>query len=195
MSSSASARRKPVLYADIEALPEGVVGEIIEGELHVHPRPAPRHALVASRLGALLNTEFDEGMGGQGGWVILDEPEIQLGENILVPDLAGWRCSRLPELPEKGPFVIEPDWVCKVRSPSTANDDRLRKLPIYADHGIGYVWLVDPMVRTIEVLKLSDGKWTLIAKHGDEDHVHAEPFEAAELPLSRLWDKRSAERA
>ena len=188
MSSSASARRRPVSYADIEALPEGIVGEIIEGELWTHPRPAPRHTLIASRLGVLLGTEFDQGMGGQGGWIILDEPEIQLGANILVPDLAGWRAARLQQLPEKGPLLISPDWVCEIFSPSTQKDDRRRKLPIYAAHQVGYAWLVDLEHRKVEVLKLRDGQWSALATHGHDDVIRAEPFDAAELSLSRLWD-------
>jgi Uma2 family endonuclease len=187
MSPPASARRRPVLYADIEALPEGVVGEIIEGELLTHPRPSPRHSRAGSRLGALLNPEFDEGMGGRGGWVILDEPEIQFGANILVPDLAGWQSHRLHDLPDKGPLVIPPDWACEILSPSTENDDRRRKLPIYAAHGVAHVWLVDPLVKTLEVLKLQGGTWMLVGTHGNDDLIRAEPFDVVELLLSRLW--------
>ena len=79
---------------------------------------------------------FHDGPGGPGGWWILDEPELHLGEHIVVPDLAGWRRERLAALPEEAFFSLAPDWVCEVLSPSTESIDRRRKLPIYAEAGV-----------------------------------------------------------
>src|SRR6266403_2005898 len=158
--------RRPAIYDDIVALPEGVVGEIIDGELITHPRPAPPHAWSSSTLTALIVGPFGLGIGGPGGWVILDEPEIQFAAHTLVPDLAGWRQDRLPRLPEKGPLDVAPDWACEVLSPSTAQDDRRRKLRIYAEHKVGHVWLVDPLVRPLEVLCWQDGAWLIAGTYG-----------------------------
>src|SRR3712207_5356771 len=96
--------RKPATYADLEALPENVVGEIIAGELHVSPRPAAPHTVAASRLGGELLGPFDRGRGGPGGWILLFEPELHLGEEVLVPDFAGWRQERMPEPPRTAAF-------------------------------------------------------------------------------------------
>lgn len=182
-------RRRPASYDDIIALPEGIVGEIIDGELVTHPRPAPPHARSSTNLGFFIVGPFALGIGGPGGWVILDEPEIQFAADTLVPDLAGWKKERLPALPEKGPLDIAPDWVCEVLSPSTVSDDRGRKLPIYARHKVGHVWLVDPLVRTLEVLGLHDSSWLIVGVYGKEEAVRAEPFEAVELPLQLLWSE------
>ena len=65
---------KRATYEDILALRENVVGEILGGSLHTHPRPAPRHARAYSALGFSLGGPFDNGVGGPGGWWILDEP-------------------------------------------------------------------------------------------------------------------------
>ncbi len=116
--------RKPASYADLEALPETVVGELIAGELYVSPRPAVLHAVASSRLGALLSSRFDIGDAGPGGWFILDEPELHLGGDAVVPDLAGWRRERLPALPRTAAFTLAPDWVCEVLSPSTETLER-----------------------------------------------------------------------
>ena len=179
-------------YADLLAVPSHKVAEIINGELRALPRPAPKHAQASSDLGVLLGGPFRFGLGGPGGWRILDEPEIHFGavglEDILVPDLAGWRLERLPELPQEAYFTLAPDWVCEILSPSTAADDRADKMPIYAREGIAYLWLIDPIARTLEIFKLgADGHWILLGIHRGAARVRAAPFDAIELDLSPLW--------
>jgi Uma2 family endonuclease len=118
---------------------------------------------------------------------LLDEPEIHLGENVLVPDLAGWRRERMPGVPN-APFVtLAPDWVCEALSPSTATIDKAEKLPIYAEHRVAHAWLLDPALRTLEVLRLENGRWSIVMTHHDDAKVRAEPFDAFELDLAVLW--------
>ena len=90
-------------YADLFNLPDNQVGEIIGGRLYSHPRPAPKHALAYSALGYSIGGPFGGGIGGPGGWWILDEPEIRLGDDIVVPDIAGWRRERMPK--RKRPII------------------------------------------------------------------------------------------
>jgi Uma2 family endonuclease len=188
--------RKPATYEDIEALPVGWVGEIIEDELFASPRPAMGHARVTSVLGTALGGPFDLGQGGPGGWWLFDEPELHLGGNVLVPDMAGWRRERLKEPPSSDtPFMtVAPDWVCEVLSPSTQDVDRRRKLPLYFREGVSHVWLMEPLARTLEVLRRAPEGWLLVATHGEDETVRAEPFDAVPLVLGRLWlpGKRSA---
>jgi Uma2 family endonuclease len=179
--------RKRATYADLAALPEHVVGEIIAGVLYTHPRPSPRHARAASRLGMRLGRSFDEGEDGPGGWWILDEPELHLGEDIVVPDLAGWRLETMAELPDASHFETVPDWVCEVLSPSTEADDRAVKMPVYARAGTSHAWLLDPTLKTLEVFRLQGGQWVLVRTFKGDVHVQAEPFEAVALDLSALW--------
>jgi Uma2 family endonuclease len=178
---------RPATYDDLLALPEHVVGEIIAGELFVSPRPTPRHAVASSVLGGELGPPYHGGRGGPGGWWILDEPELHFGNDVLVPDLAGWRRERMPAMPDTAYFTLAPDWVCEVLSPSTARLDRRRKLAVYAREGIGHIWLVDPTQQLLEVLRLERGQWTIVSVHAGADEVCAEPFAAITLPLSRLW--------
>jgi Uma2 family endonuclease len=178
---------RPATYDDLVKLPENMVAEIVDGELHASPRPAPRHAVAYARLTGLLHPAFDSGRGGPGGWWILAEPELHLGPDVLVPDLAGWRRERMPRVPETAFFPLAPDWVCEILSPSTASFDRSKKLAAYAREGIGHAWLLDPLVRTLEVLRLERGHWTLVATHAGDDTVRAEPFDAIEYQLGRFW--------
>ena len=180
-------RERRATYADLFGLPDQVVGEIIDGRLVTHPRPAPRHARAYSRLGGELDGPFDQGRGGPGGWWILDEPEIHLGDQILVPDLAGWRRERMPKLPDAAWFDLAPDWLCEILSPATARVDRAEKLPIYAGWPVQHVWLVDPDLRTLEAYENQGGRWILLATLKDDDAVRLAPFDAISFSLRGLW--------
>jgi Uma2 family endonuclease len=138
-------------------------------------------------LGRKIGGPYDDGLGGPGGWWILDEPELHLKKDVLVPDLAGWRRARMPKYPDSAYFTIAPDWVCEILSPSTSSLDRVQKLEIYAREGVSHAWLIDPQARTLEVLRLESGRWTILAAHGGADVVRAEPFGEIELDLSALW--------
>ena len=178
---------RPATYNDVLALPEHVVGEIIGGELIVSPRPAPRHAVATSVLLGELGPPFHSGRGGPGGWWILFEPELHLGDDVLVPDLAGWRRTRMPVVPDTAYFTLAPDWICEVLSPHTARLDRQKKLAVYAREGIAHTWLLDPIERTLEVLRLEGRQWMIVAVHAGDEEVRAEPFEAISLALAGLW--------
>lgn len=181
------ARHQEATYEDLLALPDDVVGQLLEGELHATPRPAIDHQRSSSVLGIHLGGPFDLGSGGPGGWWIVDEPELHLGRNVLVPDLAGWRREGLPVLPREPFFTLAPDWVCEVLSPATARLDRTKKLSIYAREGVGHAWLVDPVLETLEVFRRLEEAWLLVLTAGGDEVVRAEPFDAVELPLTGLW--------
>lgn len=180
--------KRDARWEDLLAVPEHLVAEIVNGDLVTSPRPAPRHARTSSGLGVDLGSAFDRGRNGPGGWWILDEPELHLGKDVLVPDVAGWRRKRMPRLPEETFFSLSPDWVCEVLSASTMVHDRVTKVPLYARHGIAHLWLLDPVARTLEVLELDSDRWVLLASHANDEFVRAVPFQAIELSLAPLWD-------
>lgn len=184
---------RPATYADIEALPPNMVGEIVFGVLHTHARPRPRHGVAAGELQSELTGPFRRGAGGPGGWIFIVEPELHLGPHVLVPDLAGWRKERLTPFPETAYIETPPDWVAEILSPSTQALDRTDKLTVYATFGVGHCWYVDPDARTLEVLQLTDGKWLLEATFKDADRVAAPPFEVHCFPLDVLWVERAGE--
>ena len=183
----ALARRGRATYQDVLDAPAHQVAEIINGTLHTHPRPAPTHGEASSNLGFELGPPFGRGRGGPGGWRIHFEPELHLGDEILVPDLAGWRRERMPELPDTAYFTLAPDWACEVLSPSTRRVDLQEKRPAYAREGVAYLWLVDPADRTLEAFELRDGEWVLIACAKDDEAVSVRPFDAITFSLGDLW--------
>jgi len=182
--------RRRGTYEDIEKLPEHLVGELIDGELIVSPRPRPRHSLASSELGAQIIPAVRRRRGDPtGGWWILDEPELHLAHgDVLVPDLAGWRRERLPVLPEEVGITVAPDWVCEVLSPSTARVDRIRKLPIYAKNGVEWCWIVDASNETIEVLRREGERWIIEGTVGGREPARLAPFAEVELDLALVWE-------
>ena len=191
-ASDPNAPNDPQVEAAFAAAPEASVAEILDGELHTMPRPRPRHARAATRLGGRLRA-FDDDPGDPGGWVILAEPELHLGPkpDKVVPDIAGWRRERLPRsvFDEDAPaaIAIPPDWVCEVLSDRTERVDRGKKMRIYRREAVHHAWLLSPTLETLEVYRLDQGKWTLLETFEGEAVVRAEPFDAVELSLAALW--------
>jgi Uma2 family endonuclease len=170
------------------ALPANMAGELIAGELRVMRRPAILHAMAAAQLGARLIGPFDLGEGGPGGWFILGKPELYLGGDVLIPDLAGWRRERMSVLPRLGErFQQAPDWTCVVLPRATADLDRRIRLEAYAREGVSHVWLVNPEARTLEALRLEGRCYATLGAYGGTACVRAEPFEVLGLELVALW--------
>jgi len=177
------------LYAELCDLPPHVTGEIIGGQLYAQPRPAGPHAMSDSNLLIEIGMAFQRGKGGPGGWWIINEPEIHFVRDVevCVPDIAGWRKERMPKIPRGHRFKIVPDWMCEVLSPSTAKKDRVVKMPVYAQYGVGFLWLVDPLERTLEAFALREGRWTVIGLFQDGETVQVAPFEELALNLGDIW--------
>jgi Uma2 family endonuclease len=158
----------PDVIEGYRTAPETMVAEIIYGELSLMPRPGLEHAMAAEGL----------------------SEELRLGPrpDVLVPDLAAWRRERLPEGFITGAFAaVAPDWCCEVLSPSTEKVDRGRKLAIYHREEVGHVWLVSPVLRSVEVYRRADIGWLLLATFEGDAVVRAEPFDAVPLDLAGLW--------
>ena len=180
------AKRKAV-YEDLYGIPENMTAEILNGELVVTPRPSRSHVSTTSSLGYKLGPSYQLGQGGPGGWIILIEAEIAFGEDILVPDLAGWKVERFPEEEAHNWISVVPDWICEVLSPSTLRRDKAVKMPIYARYGVSFFWLIDPDAKTLDVFRLQDGLWVVSGLYVEDDKVRAEPFPEVEIDLTDLW--------
>ncbi|MDX2054083.1 MAG: Uma2 family endonuclease [Polyangiaceae bacterium] len=184
--------KRRAIWDDLLDVAEGYVGEIVDGELNVVPRPAPPHAETASDLGGVLTPPFRFGRGGPGGWVIVDEPRLAVLRDIRVPDLAGWKKERYVR-PELGPYTVVPDWICEILSPSTAVSDRTEKLPLYARAGVPFVWLIDPVGFSLEVYELERDRYFLALTAQGRATLRVPPFAAIEIELELLWGDRLAE--
>jgi Uma2 family endonuclease len=181
-------RRAGATYQDVLDAPENCVAELIAGELHLQPRPAKPHTRAATTLAVELGAKFDRGLGGPGGWWILVEPELHLGRDVLVPDLAGWRRADTPAFDATVPYYEErPTWVCEILSPSTARKDRVLKLDAYHRAEVGWAWLVDPLAQTIEVFQWSDRGWLRLQTSEGGAPVTLSPFDGAALELEAVW--------
>jgi Uma2 family endonuclease len=187
MNERAAVMRRPATYQDVLDAPPEVTAELIDSALYLSPQPAGPHVYSASSLGGELEGPFGKGRGGPGGWWILDEPELHMGEDVLVPDLAGWRRERMPAIPREVAFTVAPDWVCEILSPSTRKLDLTAKRDRYGSAGVPHLWLVDPLARTLEAFVLRSGAWVLGASLKEADEVRLAPFDSVAFPLSALW--------
>jgi Uma2 family endonuclease len=179
--------RRRATYEDVLNAPEHKVAEIIDGVLYLSPRPAVEHGIATTELVTDLNTTLRKARGGPEGCWFVVEPELHFGEDVLVPDIAGWRQSRMPNAPT-GPFsTLAPDWLCETLSPSTAKLDRTKKLRVYARERVQYVWLVDPGRKRLEALRLRGSSWVTQATYRAHDRVREEPFDSVEIDLAVLW--------
>ncbi len=179
-------------YQDVLDAPPHRVAEVIAGTLYTHPRPAMRHAWASSGIGAKINPSFNYGDGGPGGWWIVFEPELHLGDDIVVPDLTGWRRETMPEYPDAAYCTVVPDWVCEVLSPSTRRLDQGVKRDLYAREGVRHLWFVDPDARTLEAFEFRGGHWLLLETLVDDVPVSLPPFDAITFPLDALWPEVTA---
>jgi Uma2 family endonuclease len=103
-----------------------------------------------------------------------------------VPDLVGYRIERVPDLPDDNPLPIVPDWCCEILSPTTARDDRILKLPLYARSGVGWVWIVEPWHRTVEVFETVNERPALMVAARDDEMLVIPPF-TGELSIASWW--------
>jgi len=181
--------RRTATYEDLLRVPDHLVAEILDGDLFTSPRPSVAHSIATTGLSSDLTGPFDRGRGGPGGWWILAEPELHLGEDVIVPDLAAWRRTRLPEMPRTAFLTVVPDWVCETVSPSTERIDRGKKLAIYARESVTHIWLINPLTETLEAYRLEQGRWLLLNTHTGDVSARIEPFDAIELELWRLWGR------
>ena len=193
MTATVSAER-PATYRDVLDAPPHMVAEVLAGTLHTQPRPTMRHARAGSVLGMEVGNPFDRGRSGPGGWWIVFEPELHLGADIVVPDLACWRRGTMPEYPDVAYCGTAPDWACEVLSPSTRRIDRNEKRAIYAREGVAHLWFVDPDARTLEAFELRGGRWVLLATLADGAPVSQPPFGAISFPLDALWPEGAGRR-
>jgi Uma2 family endonuclease len=179
--------RAPATYQDVLDAPPNMVAELVGGVLHLQPRPASRHARASFMLSGRLASTFGDEIGGPGGWYFAFEPELHFRDDVLVPDLAGWRRERMGQFPDVPAIELAPDWVCEILSPGTRAFDLTEKRALYGAQGVGHLWLLDPRAETLEAFALREGAWVLFGAVGGSGEVRLPPFEAIGFPLSALW--------
>jgi Uma2 family endonuclease len=187
MSTTKPSLRTPTL-ADLDALPPGIVGEIINGVLYTMTKPRMRHQRTTRTIGGRIGDPFDHGRGGPGGWWIVVEPGIELPNTPeIAPDVAGWRRERMPEMPGDEPIRMVPDWVCEILSKTTRRHDQLVKMPYYAEVGVSYAWIVDMEALVLTAQRLESGQWLTIGTYSDETEARIAPFDAVALNVADWW--------
>lgn len=198
---------KLATYEDLLALPEGVRGEVIGGELVIvpptvptdggarmmSPSALPRHGRVQRALSRYIGGPFDDDIEGPEGWWIFNECDVAVTvHDVLTPDMLGYRRARMPNFPDDRPLTIPPDWVCEILSPSTERRDRTVKADLYHLAGVAWYWLVHPERRMLEAWAREDEGWRRLGAWTDEQRARITPFDEVELDIARLFPPREA---
>jgi Uma2 family endonuclease len=170
------------------ALPEGVRAEILDGEIVVQPSPTPAHQSTIGEIYAELRGPFQRGRGGPGGWWLIQDVDVEFGPHDVVrPDVSGWMKDRVPVFPAERPVRHRPDWVCEGLSPRTAVHDQGDKRALYQRARVPWYWLVDPLNRTLTVLRLTSEGYVVEHVAGDSGSAALPPFEAVEIDLASVF--------
>lgn len=184
-------------YQDVLDAPEGYTAEILNGELWLMPRPGVPHQTTSDDVFLDLGGRYRRRRGGgdsPGGWLIITEVELHLGDPVpeslvMVPDLSGWRRERLPSPPSTPAISVRPDWVCEILSPGARNArrDRLVKMPLYHDLGVPWLWIVDPLARTVEAYRHEPEGYLQVGVFGGSTEARIPPFDEEPLDLGNWW--------
>ncbi|AYO81299.1 Uma2 family endonuclease [Methylobacterium brachiatum] len=183
----AEAAVRQATYADLEAVPDHLVAEIVDGALETHGSLPPVQGAAAFSLAAILGAHTSRRRDDPDAWIYMSKPELRFGPQVVVPDLAGWRRERMPTEPEDAFIETSPDWVCEILSPSTIRLDRGRKRRIYGEAGVKFLWLLDSAAGTLEGFALADGRWLLLDTVLRGETVAIPPFDAVPFPLDDLF--------
>jgi Uma2 family endonuclease len=177
------------LCAQADALPEPLVGEVIDGVLYTMARPSPAHQNVEAGLIVDLRGGPRGGGPPPSGWYIQPEVEVRFpGDEKAVPDLSGWRSERIAGHRNDNPIRVAPDWVCEILSSATRAKDLGPKRELYARHGVGHLWIVEPVEHTLEAfVRNQAGRWELLGTWSDDAVADVAPFEGTALALGRWW--------
>jgi len=147
-----------VSYADMERWPEdGRRYELYDGEVFEIPSPIPLHQMISARLHLALA----EYVRSHGGVVLYAPLDIVLTDfDVVQPDLLLFTRERAHLVNPRKVTRHAPDLAVEILSPSTAANDRGRKLRLLARHRVREYWLVDPNAVSVEVYTLEGDRLT-----------------------------------
>ena len=172
--------------ADYMAMDDDERYEIIRGAIHVVPAPSDAHQRVITRLGTFIDMHVITHELGE----CRDAPfDVVLSEDTVVqPDFTYISKSRVAEVLDKQGAVAAPDLVIEVLSPDSTRRDRLQKRNLYAEFGVEWFIIVDPVSQVVEVFQLNDAREYVVrpGASGNADLVIG-CFPDLSIDLSKVW--------
>ena len=174
-------------YEDYLNTPEGERYELLDGELVVAPSPKTIHQTLVMELSTVLNAFVKRLALGK---VYAAPTDVVLWDggqrNVVQPDVLFISAAREGIITEAN-VQGAPDLVVEILSPSTQSRDRGYKRDLYARHGVGEYWLVDPDAKRIEILLLSAGDFEIGGNYGPEDTLISPTLHGFRLNLAEIF--------
>lgn len=191
MLAAAGIPEPPGGWEQFEGWPEEPSTEAAAPPSVPEPQMSLSRVLATSILGGLLVGPFQLGLGGPGGWLILDKPEIHFDEDVLIPDLAAWSAGRAPRPTEELYTTIIPDWVCEIDTACTEGRSFSQRMNAYARAGVRFMWLLDSDLKNIDLLTLnSQSQWALNGAYSismGHRRIRGAPFDSIEIDIATLF--------
>ena len=177
-------RPTTLTYDDYLKTPDDERWELLRGELIMVPGPNTAHQRITLNLVRFLSAFVEENALGE---VFISPYDVVLSRNnVLQPDLLFVSRDQQSIITEAN-IQGAPALVVEVISPSTASKDRELKRRIYAEHGVGEYWLVDPDSRTISVMSLQDKDFREVGNYGVGEVLSSPTLEGLALDLTRIF--------
>lgn len=169
------------------------IGELLNGQVHLREW-TPHHMTVYDILSIKLGYRPDL-LVPRHGWMFDYRAEIHVGEQVIVPDFAGWRANRRIQPSWDEPYCGRlarryndvPDWIADVIEPTHVGLVRNIKLPVYLGLGVRNVWLINRIKKAVEVYSATATSWQLDATFSGNGRLHADPLKRFAIELSDLW--------
>ena len=171
-------------YEDYLRLPEDRRYEIIGGDLFRIPAPTPYHQHVKLRLAAALLEHVSKTGAGE----VLDAPcdVVLSATDVVQPDILYVGQDRLSIIGDEN-VSGAPELVVEVLSPSTAERDRTTKAKIYSRAGVQELWLVDPLAKTVKILRNSPRGFRSVATYGEAETLASSLLPGLEVRLAGIF--------
>jgi len=176
----------PKTVEDLLALGEGVRAELVAGEIVMTPAPGLPHQRAVLNLALSLTAWADREGAGE---VFVAPVDVYLPSgDVVEPDLVFVSSARREILKDQVRGV--PDVVVEVLSPSNAARDRSLKRALYACNGVPEYWIVDPVGRTVEVLRHARGSYSRAGLYGGEDSLVSACMQGLVLSAAAVFTRR-----
>ncbi|MDP4244194.1 MAG: Uma2 family endonuclease [Bacteroidota bacterium] len=177
--------KKIATALDYDRLPEGAPYQLIGGKLMLSPIPSFFHQNIVGELFAELHAfvrQYDLGK------VVLSPMDVHLTVvDVYQPDLLFICKENLSQINPNDRIRIVPDLVVEVLSPSTEEQDYVRKRMIYGECGVAEYWIVDPAEHTVEVLLNDQGRFERASFVKEPSELTSPMFPGFSMSLQKLF--------
>ncbi|HCE42050.1 MAG TPA: Uma2 family endonuclease [Lentisphaeria bacterium] len=182
MAGYAVKKENRYTWTDYQNWPDEERWEIIAGEAYMmSPGPTTRHQAI---LGALAR-EFLNYFHNKKCTTFLSPIDVKLSEeDVVQPDIVVvCNKNQIKETHIEG----APSLAVEIISPSSAMQDRMRKMHLYAEAGVKEYWIVTPYPLMVEIFLLEGKNYRIHKAFGRNDILAGGIFKNLRINLKEVF--------